>query len=175
MHGGKRENAGRKAVNESEKKIGFQIYLTPAQKQEIEEYAAGNSFSEKCVSLISKQLEAERVRAQKTVRVIDLFAGLGGIRLGMKKGFEKLGYNVDCVFSSEIKEYAIKAYKNHFGEETIYGDITQIASSDISSRRGFRYLVRRNKNQEMFGPGLGENIYPSLLEMHIATPVTHYQ
>ena len=131
MQGGKRENAGRKAVLESEKKVGYQIYLTPGQREEIEQYALGNSFSEKCVSLITKQLEIERVKAQRTVRVIDLFAGLGGIRLGMKKGFESHGYNVECVFSSEIKEYAIKAYKNYFGEETIHGDITKIASSDI--------------------------------------------
>ena len=131
LHGGKRENAGRKAVLESEKKTGYQIYLTPAQREEIEQYAVGNSFSEKCVSLITKQLEVERVKAQRTVRVIDLFAGLGGIRLGMKKGFESQGYNVECVFTSEIKDYAIKAYKNYFGEETIHGDITKIASSDI--------------------------------------------
>ncbi len=131
MHGGKRKNAGRKAALESEKKIGCQIYLTPAQKQKIEEYISGNSFSEKCVSLICKQLDNEINNAKRTVRVADLFAGLGGIRLGVKKGFEKHGFNVECVFSSEIKASAIKAYKNYFGEETIYGDITQISSDNI--------------------------------------------
>ena len=60
MHGGKRENAGRKAVLESEKKVGCQIYLTPVQREEIEQYAIGNSFSEKCVSLITKQLEIKK-------------------------------------------------------------------------------------------------------------------
>lgn len=58
------------------------------------------------------------------VRFIDLFAGLGGIRIGFEEGMKKAGFDTQCVFSSEIKKYAIKAYKNHFGEEKIFGDIT---------------------------------------------------
>ena len=69
MHGGKRENAGRKAILESEKKTGYQVYLTPVQKQQIEEFGIGNSFSEKCVSLISKQLEVETVKAKPVTKI----------------------------------------------------------------------------------------------------------
>lgn len=50
---------------------------------------------------------------------IDLFAGIGGFRLA----FEELGGK--CVFSSEIDKYAIQTYKANFGDEAIYGDITQ--------------------------------------------------
>ncbi len=57
-------------------------------------------------------------------RFIDLFAGIGGIRLG----FEAAGGN--CVFSSEFDNDACKTYKENFGEEPS-GDITKIASSDI--------------------------------------------
>ena len=55
---------------------------------------------------------------------IDLFAGIGGIRMP----FDKLGGK--CVFSSEIDKYAIKTYVANFGE-TPSGDITQIDEKAI--------------------------------------------
>jgi DNA (cytosine-5)-methyltransferase 1 len=55
---------------------------------------------------------------------IDLFAGIGGIRIG----FEMNGGA--CVFSSENNESAQKTYEANFGERP-YGDITTIASSEI--------------------------------------------
>lgn len=44
---------------------------------------------------------------------IDLFAGIGGIRLG----FESVGGK--CVFSSEFDEYACKTYEANFGERPL--------------------------------------------------------
>lgn len=64
-------------------------------------------------------------------RIIDLFAGLGGIRLGFQQAMQDQGLTTDCVFSSEIKPYAIKAYNEYFGNETIHGDITEIKTVDI--------------------------------------------
>ncbi len=55
---------------------------------------------------------------------IDLFAGIGGIRLG----FESVGGH--CVFSSEIDENACKTYEANFGEHPS-GDITKIRAKDI--------------------------------------------
>ena len=55
---------------------------------------------------------------------IDLFAGIGGIRLG----FESVGGH--CVFSSEFDENACKMYEANFGEHP-YGDITKIDTKDI--------------------------------------------
>ena len=60
----------------------------------------------------------------KQFTFIDLFAGLGGIRLG----FENAGCK--CVFSSEWDKDAQKSYEANFGEIP-RGDITQIASSEI--------------------------------------------
>ena len=60
------------------------------------------------------------------VRVIDLFAGLGGIRLGFEQAMAQLGIEMTCVFSSEIKPHAIKAYKNFFGSHDVFGDITKV-------------------------------------------------
>lgn len=62
---------------------------------------------------------------KKEYRMIDLFAGIGGTRLG----FYKTG-KVYNVFSSEIDKFAVKTYKANFGEEP-YGDITKIDVKDI--------------------------------------------
>jgi DNA (cytosine-5)-methyltransferase 1 len=55
---------------------------------------------------------------------IDLFAGIGGIRLP----FQKL--NGKCVFTSEWDKFAQKTYLTNFGEMP-NGDITQINATDI--------------------------------------------
>jgi DNA (cytosine-5)-methyltransferase 1 len=39
------------------------------------------------------------------IRFIDLFAGLGGIRLGFENVFNSNGYDTECVMTSEIKPY----------------------------------------------------------------------
>ncbi len=57
-------------------------------------------------------------------RFIDLFAGIGGIRLG----FESVGG--ECVFSSEFDEDACMTYEANFGEHPA-GDITKIEAKDI--------------------------------------------
>lgn len=57
-------------------------------------------------------------------KFIDLFAGIGGIRLG----FEYVGGQ--CVFSSEFDEDACKTYEANFGEHPS-GDITKIEAADI--------------------------------------------
>ena len=71
------------------------------------------------------------MRNNKTVTYIDLFAGLGGIRLGFKQAFEGAGYETKCVLTSEIKTAAIKALTTNFGAHTIRGDISTIDSSEI--------------------------------------------
>lgn len=55
---------------------------------------------------------------------IDLFAGIGGTRLG----YEKAGG--ECVFTSEWDKYAQKTYETNFGEMP-FGDIRQIKTSQI--------------------------------------------
>jgi len=60
-------------------------------------------------------------------KAIDLFAGVGGIRLGFEKAFKD---NIDFVFSSEIDKFAKQTYHANFGE-TPHGDITQIEAHEI--------------------------------------------
>ena len=57
-------------------------------------------------------------------RFIDLFAGIGGIRMA----FERAGGR--CVFSSEWNKFAQQTYEANFGEIP-EGDITKIAAKDI--------------------------------------------
>lgn len=63
---------------------------------------------------------------QNKIRFIDLFAGIGGIRLG----FEGQANNTECVFSSEWDKFAQKTYEANFGQIPA-GDITKIKASEI--------------------------------------------
>lgn len=65
------------------------------------------------------------------VRFIDLFAGIGGMRLGLEQACSTMNITSECVFTSEIKPHAIKAYKANFDEKDIHGDISKILSDDI--------------------------------------------
>jgi DNA (cytosine-5)-methyltransferase 1 len=57
-------------------------------------------------------------------KFIDLFAGIGGMRIA----FQKAGG--ECVFTSEWDKYSQKTYEANFGEVP-FGDITQIDERDI--------------------------------------------
>ncbi len=71
------------------------------------------------------------MKLQKKIRFIDLFAGLGGTRIGLEQAIKKAGLESECVFTSEIKPHAISAYKKNFNNEEVHGDITLINESDI--------------------------------------------
>lgn len=57
------------------------------------------------------------------IKIIDLFAGIGGIRLGFENA---LPNKVSCVFTSEWDKYSQQTYKENYNNEEVYGDITQI-------------------------------------------------
>lgn len=65
------------------------------------------------------------------LKFIDLFAGLGGTRIGFERAAKKLGFDTQCVFTSEIKDSAIETYKKNFKDNNIHGDISQISAKDI--------------------------------------------
>lgn len=65
------------------------------------------------------------------VKFIDLFAGLGGIRLGFEKSFETLGFETECVMTSEIKPYALKTLNHNFKKDYHVGDIFDIKNEFI--------------------------------------------
>lgn len=57
-------------------------------------------------------------------KFIDLFAGIGGIRLGFEQN------NCECVYSNEWNKYAQQTYEANFGDVP-EGDITQVEASSI--------------------------------------------
>ncbi|HLP05409.1 MAG TPA: DNA (cytosine-5-)-methyltransferase [Paludibacter sp.] len=65
------------------------------------------------------------------IRFIDLFAGIGGIRLGFEQTAKVLGLETECVLTSEIKSCAVKVLKQNYPNEKISGDITKIPMSEI--------------------------------------------
>ena len=67
----------------------------------------------------------------KTFKYIDLFAGMGGMRIGLEQTLKEKGIKGECVLTSEIKPFALQAYKDNFEDKNIVGDITKIKSSSI--------------------------------------------
>lgn len=66
---------------------------------------------------------------QCKLKAIDLFAGIGGIRMGFDQAF---GKDIETVFVSEWDTYAQKTYQaNYLDMKPIAGDITQIDEKDI--------------------------------------------
>ena len=66
------------------------------------------------------------------IRFIDLFAGIGGLRLGFEQACCELGLDTECVFTSEIKAHAVKVLQQNFGGSEVHGDITKINADDIA-------------------------------------------
>ena len=63
------------------------------------------------------------------LKAIDLFAGIGGIRLGFDQAF---GKELKTVFVSEWDEHAQKTYRANFEDNAnIAGDITKIREDDV--------------------------------------------
>lgn len=90
----------------------------------------------------------------KVVKFIDLFAGMGGIRLGFEQAFNERGYKTECVLTSEIKPYAVQALKENFKQDNLVGDICKIDEKSIPN---FDILLAGFPCQafSMAGKGLG--------------------
>jgi len=61
---------------------------------------------------------------KENLKIIDLFAGIGGIRLGFEE------YGCEAVFSSEWDRYAQKMYEANFGEQP-FGDINDAKPNEV--------------------------------------------
>lgn len=66
----------------------------------------------------------QRNTSDKTFSFIDLFAGIGGMRIA----FERAGGH--CVYSNEWNKYSQQTYFANFGEQP-EGDITQVHEKDV--------------------------------------------
>ena len=72
---------------------------------------------------------SSHIQPRDCYRFIDLFAGIGGLRLGFDST------DAQCVFSSEIDRFACRTYSANFGEwpdgDITRTDVTEIPSHDI--------------------------------------------
>ena len=75
-----------------------------------------------------------------TIRVVDLFAGVGGIRLGFAQAAKEFGMNTECVFSSEIDEWACKTYRKNFPNDN-HDPKCDITTVDAKSLPDFDVLL----------------------------------
>jgi len=66
-----------------------------------------------------------------TIKFIDLFAGIGGLRLGFEEAFKKAGLQTECVMTSEIKPFALKVLHENFSHDYFVGDITKVKNENI--------------------------------------------
>lgn len=96
-----------------------QIQITPQKK----ELPSKTDFSSESFFYLNDM--------KKEIKFIDLFAGIGGIRLGLEQALQAAGYKPKCVFTSEIKDSALKVLKQNHPKEEICGDITTIKENDI--------------------------------------------
>jgi DNA (cytosine-5)-methyltransferase 1 len=129
--GGARQGAGRPHLQDVDKKKGYKVYLPLTLYEEITKYGHGDSFSEKVTEALSAEVGRRKTMRSKTVSFIDLFAGLGGVRLGFERAFNSAGFQTECVLTSEIKPHAIKALENNFQHRNLVGDITQVKNEQI--------------------------------------------
>lgn len=88
------------------------------------------------------------------IKFIDLFSGIGGLRIGFEQALKDMNISYECVGSSEIKEHAIKALNDNFSEVNNFGDITKI---DAKSIPDFDFLLAGFPCQSFSfaGKGLG--------------------
>ena len=144
MRGGKRNGAGRKPLSVLEQKRNRNIYISNELYQSImnTSFENCNGFSQKCIKLIELGLKYTEFKNKNTFSInednieynkkvdnsnltfIDLFAGIGGIRMGFEDE------NTKCVFSSEWDKFAAMTYEANYGERP-HGDITKIDEKDI--------------------------------------------
>ena len=67
----------------------------------------------------------------RKIKFIDLFAGMGGMRLGVEAACKALKIKCECVLTSEIKTHAIETLKLNYEHKNLVGDITKVNASEI--------------------------------------------
>ncbi len=109
-----------------------EVNVSGFYREQARQYLQSNSLKESILSDTDFQYQLPiqwdvpfpPVSGDPKFTFIDLFAGIGGMRLA----YQKLGGK--CVFTSEWNAYAKKTYEANFGEVP-FGDITKIPETDI--------------------------------------------
>ena len=70
-------------------------------------------------------------KKNKIIRIADLFAGIGGTRIGCERAAASHGFRTECVFTSESDFACRETYNSYFGYTKINEDITSLKDKDI--------------------------------------------
>ena len=68
------------------------------------------------------------------INLLDLFSGIGGFHLGLKRS----GFEVNA-FNSEVDKYAIETYKNNFKDSTYVGSVTDVRAEQLPRIDGITF------------------------------------
>ncbi|MDR1033721.1 MAG: DNA (cytosine-5-)-methyltransferase [Bifidobacteriaceae bacterium] len=115
-------------LNLTQKQLADMIRLQKYGDRTIRRWERGESSPSELVFhaiMNIPEMPSFKDNSKKDWTMIDLFAGIGGTRLGFQ-----LTERVKTVFSSEWDKYAAQTYEANFGEQPA-GDITKIASEMI--------------------------------------------
>ena len=69
----------------------------------------------------------------KKITSIDLFAGVGGMRIALNKALKKMGLDHECKLYSELNLYCQHTYDANFSGTPLIKDIKSVKISDIDS------------------------------------------
>lgn len=75
------------------------------------------------------QTMPQKTRQTQPLRFVELFAGIGGFRLGIEKAIP----NAQCVYANDFDKYAAQTYEKNFGHKPDTRDIRAVAADDIPS------------------------------------------
>lgn len=75
-------------------------------------------------------VEEENLTSKKKIKIVDLFAGIGGFHYGVAASAAKIGYGVKPLLVSEIEPSCQETYKENHGCE-VQGDINKINLKDF--------------------------------------------
>ena len=64
------------------------------------------------------------------IKSVDLFAGVGGLRIGLEKALKKLGIKHNCVLYSEINKHC-QTYNDNFPNTKLIEDIKSIKNIEL--------------------------------------------
>lgn len=76
----------------------------------------------------------------RKIKIIDLFAGIGGIRLGFTNAANALGISTECVYTSEIDKYACITYSNNYPGDN-HNPLSDITKLDEKSLPDFDIVL----------------------------------
>ena len=82
-------------------------------------------------------VEEENLTSKKKIKIVDLFAGIGGFHYGIAAAAAKIGHGVKPLLVSEIEPSCQETYSQNHNCE-VQGDINKIRLKPLSNKRRYR-------------------------------------